>query len=268
MSNFVRVGIVDDHPLMLEGIAQTVRATDGFEVVGIGSSMSDSLTIAHATRPEIMLLDVSMPGGGIEAARKLTEDYSAIKLIMLTVSERYDHVSEALKIGVRGYMLKGASGSELRECLRVVVEGKRYITTELLMGMLATHDKKVHGGELKQNLPPPEQFTAREESVAHLLVSGKPNKKIAESLGISEKTVKHYMTIIMQKLNVQNRVEAVLMLTQRQIIVSDLLEERHNSTVHQRLVIGPQSNTAPGHLSAVPQHHVIREQSIKVPGHF
>jgi two-component system, NarL family, nitrate/nitrite response regulator NarL len=215
-----------------------------------------------------MLLDVSMPGGGIEAAKKLTEGYAAIKLIMLTVSERYDHVSEALKIGVRGYMLKGSSGAELRDCLRAVVEGKRYITTELLMGMLATHDKKVQGGEAKRSLPPPEQFTAREEAVAHLLASGKPNRKIAEGLGISEKTVKHYMTIIMQKLNVGNRVEAVLMLTQRQIILSDLLEERHNSMTHQRLVSGPQSNTAPGHLSAVPRHHIIRQQSIKVPDHI
>jgi two-component system, NarL family, nitrate/nitrite response regulator NarL len=247
MSSIVRVGIVDDHPLMLEGIAQTVRSIDGFEIVGLGSSMNDSLIIARSQRPEIMLLDVSMPGGGIEAARRIAEEHPAIKLMMLTVSERYDHVTEALKIGVMAYLLKGASSLELRDSLRAVVNGKRYITTELLMGMLVTHDRKVQRAEDKPEPAPQDGFTVREKDVVELLARGKPNKKIAEDLGISEKTVKHYMTIIMQKLNVQNRVEAVIALTQKQSALSALLDDSINP-IHHHVSNGPQLMKASGHV--------------------
>jgi two-component system, NarL family, nitrate/nitrite response regulator NarL len=225
MVSVVRIGVVDDHPLMLEGIAQTVKSMGGFDIAGLGSTMNESLIIADSQRPDIMILDVSIPGGGIEAARKITENHSDIKLVMLTVSERYDHVKEALKIGVRGYILKGASGPDLRDCLQAVVAGKRYVTTELLMGMLMAHEKKVHHTEASAHLRPTNSFTAREKAVADLLIAGNSNKKIGVVLGISEKTVKHYMTLIMHKLNVENRLEAVLILTQTKNSAQDLLDD-------------------------------------------
>ena len=228
MSNTVRVGIVDDHPLMLEGIAETLRSIDGFVIVGRGSSLSDALVIARDQQPEIMLLDVSMPGGGIEAARQLTKNYPAIKLMMLTVSERPDHVTAALELGARGYLLKGASSVELRDCLRTVLDGKHYITPELAMRMLVTRQKTAERNEIEPPSAFPNVFTVREKAVVELLARGKQNKEIAKTLGISEKTVKHYMTIVMEKLNVRNRVEAVLILTQSNIVGSELPNDAVN----------------------------------------
>ncbi len=114
MGEQVRIAVIDDHPLLLQGVSQTLSAKGNFSVIGLGGSAADALRIAEQDRPDVMLLDISMPGDGMEAAKKISAKHRSIKLIMLTVSERDDHLKTALEIGVGGYILKGVSGPDLQ----------------------------------------------------------------------------------------------------------------------------------------------------------
>ncbi len=215
MRNPVRVGIIDDHPMMLEGIAQTLKVIGGFELAGLGFSREDALVLARDRRPDVMVLDVSIPGDGIEAAAQLRHLYPQLKIIMLTVSDRSDHVMQALQNGASGYILKGATCSELRDCLHAVVEGQHFVTPELAIKLLMTKRDRKHPIHVETHVAPEHNFTTRELDVIEFLAHGMTNREIADKLGVCEKTIKHYMTVVMQKLHVRNRVEAVLLLTQK-----------------------------------------------------
>ena len=148
-----------------------------------------------------------MPGGGIESARTIARDYPVVKTIMLTVSESEEHVAQALAAGAQGYVLKGASGPELINTLRAVSRGESYVPPGLAARLLTLARRSSQAGSKEGDLP---AMTKREHGILELVAHGQTNKEIAKTLSISEKTVKHYMTSIMEKLQVRNRVEAVL----------------------------------------------------------
>jgi two-component system, NarL family, nitrate/nitrite response regulator NarL len=205
MNEKLRVAIVDDHPILREGIRATIGESAEFEVVGAGESIHDAIAIAQNQQPDVFLLDINIPGNGFEAMKLINRAYPHIKVIFFTASERLDHVKLALDQGAMGYLLKGSSSEELYRCLRSVRSGKRYITPELAASVL--------GGDM--NLAPVGpvtaiRFTEREREVVAMLATGHTNKEIADSLELSEKTVKHHMSVIMEKLGVRNRVEAAL----------------------------------------------------------
>jgi two-component system, NarL family, nitrate/nitrite response regulator NarL len=152
-------------------------------------------------------LDVNMPGGGVEAARAISSACPVIKIIMLTVSESEEHVHQAMEAGVRGYVLKGTSGHELVNTLRAVARGEYYVTPRLAARILALSKRPQKATDNQEAFP---ELTKREEQILDRVARGLTNKEIAKDLHISEKTVKHYMTNIMQKLQVRNRVEAAL----------------------------------------------------------
>lgn len=202
----IRVAVVDDHPLFRAGVMQTLAETEGLQVVGVGATGADVLRIAQDHLPDILLLDVNIPGGGIEAAASVAELCPFVKVVMLTVSERDDHVTAALRAGARGYVLKGVSGPELLNTLLSVQGGNSYVSPALAARLLS---------QIRRPAVPPlartgTDLTNREDEVLCLVSAGKTNKEIARELDLSEKTVKHHMTNIMQKLQVRNRVEAVL----------------------------------------------------------
>ncbi len=203
----IRVAVIDDHPLFREGVAHTIQRSGILQVIAEGATAEDAIRIAKAELPDIVLLDVSMPGGGVEAARAISNACPVVKIIMLTVSESEEHVHEAMEAGVRGYVLKGTSGLELVNTLRAVARGEYYVTPRLAARILALSRRP-------QKTPVPEgafpDLTKREEQILDRVARGLTNKEIAKALQISEKTVKHYMTNIMQKLQVRNRVEAAL----------------------------------------------------------
>lgn len=212
MKDVIRVAVVDDHPLFREGVTHTLRSSDMMEVVAEGASSDDAVRIAGHHRPDVMLLDVSMPGGGIEAARRIAQTCPHVKTIMLTVSESEEHVSHALDAGAQGYVLKGTSGSELLATTTAVHRGECYVSPGLAARLLAQGKRSAQPAKLDPALP---ELTRREEQILDSVGRGLTNKEIARSLKISEKTVKHYMTNIMQKLQVRNRVEAVLVLQRK-----------------------------------------------------
>jgi two-component system nitrate/nitrite response regulator NarL len=207
MADPLHVAIVDDHPLFREGVAHTLGAQPDIEIVGEGASAADALRIAAERLPDVMLLDVSMPGGGVEAARQIAAAYPVVRIVMLTVSENEEDVTAALRAGARAYVLKGVSARELVGVLRAVGAGEVYVTPSLAASLLTDGRGAASGrrGELVDEL------TERERQILERVAEGDSNKEIAAQFGLSEKTVKHHMTNILQKLQVRNRVEAALL---------------------------------------------------------
>lgn len=181
-----------------------------FEVVAEGCTAKEGVSLAVDFMPDLMLLDVSLEGGGILAAQTIAADTPAVKVVMLTVSEDQETVLAALSAGARGYVLKGVSGNQLLDIVKQVYAGETYITPALASTILIdSQENKRH--------KTPEPITAistlskRELQILTHLAKGLSNKLIAEALFLSEKTIKHYMTNILQKLHVRNRVEAALL---------------------------------------------------------
>lgn len=207
MLQMIRVAVVDDHPLFREGVMQTLGASPELTLVGAGANSDDAIRLVRDEQPNVILLDIQLPGGGIEAARTISTQYSATKVIMLTASEDESHVSASLEAGARGYALKGIGGAELVRLVRVIQNGETYITPDLAARMLRNINKRTQAQKTEKDLF---TLTPREDDILDCVAVGLTNKEIAIKLNLAEKTVKHYMTTIMQKLQVRNRVEAAL----------------------------------------------------------
>ena len=226
MPDAVRIVIVDDHPLFLEGVAATLKAEPDMEVVGEGGNAADALRLATTLLPDVLLLDVTMPGGGLAAAQAVATACPVTKIVMLTFSEAEDDVLTALKHGARGYVLKGVTSGELKAHVRAVHAGEVSMTPSLAAGLLfelttgAARTKTgsdagpAAGRDLEHD--PVDDLTRREQQILELVAAGKSNKEVGKTLFITEKTVKHYMSNILQKLQVRNRVEAALLAHKRQ----------------------------------------------------
>jgi len=212
MPDKYRVVVVDDHPLFREGVARSIDEAEQFEVVGEGDSADQAVELVEALMPDIVCLDISMPGSGIEAARRIGAAFPAVAIVMLTVSEADEDVSTALETGASGYVLKGVSASQLIDALSGVAEGKSYISPELAARLLnSMRVPKVKSAD------PIDSLTRREEQILELVATGMSNKEVGAQLNLQEKTVKHYMTNILQKLHVRNRVEAAIIARDRGI---------------------------------------------------
>ncbi len=208
MSEPLQIAIIDDHPLFREGVVHTLGAQPDIEVVGEGESAADALRIVAERMPDILLLDVSMPGGGLNAVRQISAAFPVVKVVMLTVSETEDDVTAALRAGARAYVLKGVASRELARILRSVASGEVYVTPSLAASLLY----ELTGGRGPNAAPNPlDGLTERERQILERVAAGDSNKEVGVQLGVSEKTVKHHMTNILQKLQVRNRVEAALM---------------------------------------------------------
>jgi len=205
----IRIVVVDDHPLFREGVATTLASYPDIEVVGEGSSSDEALRLARDLLPDVLLLDISMPGGGVNAARDIAAAYPVIRIIMLTVSEHEEDVLKSLKAGARGYILKGVTARDLVAIVRAVHSGESYVTPALAASLLA--DLKDEGSDAASNGGILDELTTRERQILELLATGRSNKEIARSLDLAEKTVKHYVTNILEKLQVRNRVEAAVL---------------------------------------------------------
>jgi two-component system nitrate/nitrite response regulator NarL len=208
MSGSIRVVLVDDHPIYREGVARTLADAGGIEVVGQAADGEAAVSVVIATRPDLVLLDISMPkGGGLPALTRIVQLDAAPKVAMLTASEEDDDLMQALRLGALGYVLKGVGAGELVEVVRGLADGQSYVSPglagRLLVGM------RSRGAAAPAN--PMEDLTKREEDILRLVAQGLSNREVGQTLELQEKTVKHYMTAILQKLHVRNRVEAAML---------------------------------------------------------
>lgn len=208
MTEPIRILIADDHPLFREGVANSLLAAADFAVVAQAGSGEEAVDLALDLRPHMVLLDVSMPGmGGIAAAGRIVAGLPEVRIMMLTVSENPESLLAALKAGAHGYVLKGVSAGDLRAIVRNVAAGEAYVTPTLAAELLTEFSRP----RLPDSFA---TLTAREIDVLELLSKGLTNREIGEQLHLAEKTVKHHMTVILQKLHVRTRTEAALMAVQ------------------------------------------------------
>jgi DNA-binding NarL/FixJ family response regulator len=203
MSDVIHVAVADDHPMFRAGVVMSLREEEDIEIVGEASDAATALALARAELPQVMILDINMPGGGLEAARSIAAACPATRIVMLTVSEDEDDLLAAMKAGASGYVLKGAGSSELAGVIRSVHGGEVYVAPALAWGMLR---------EMRNpRTSPYDELTEREREVLELVAEGLSNQEIGDRLSLAEKTIKHYMTNILGKLQVRSRVEAALL---------------------------------------------------------
>ncbi len=204
MSDAISVLVVDDHPLFRQGVVNSLATASGLVVAGEASSGEDALRLARELLPDVVLLDISMPGwGGLVTAGKLSTACPASAIVMLTVSEDKDKLLAAFKAGARAYVLKGVSAQELADVIHAAARGEAYVSPSLAAEMLVTLTST-------RSADPLQELTDRERDILRLIGAGLTNREIGKELCLSEKTIKHYVTNILQKLQVRSRVEAAL----------------------------------------------------------
>ncbi len=199
----VRLLLVDDHALFREGLVALLSYQDDFTVVGEAEDAASALMQARALAPDIVLMDVELPGeDGVMATRRLTTELPAVTVVMLTVHDDSQTLFEAIKAGAHGYLVKNVRSRELLEQLRGLARGEAAISRRMAARIL----EEIRG----ENEPfgPEEALTAREMEVLELVAARLANAEIAARLAISEHTVKNHMKSILAKLHLRNRREA------------------------------------------------------------
>ncbi len=205
MDDCINILVVDDHPLFRQGVVSSLEMDPGLKVVAETDSGEEALALARKLLPDVILLDINMPGwSGIDTAERIATACPATVIVMLTGSEDKDKLLAALKVGARAYVLKGVSAKELARVVRSAVEGEVYVSPSIAAEMLVS---------LTQGKAPDplQELTEREREILALIGTGLTNREIGERVFLSEKTIKHYVTNILQKLQVRSRVEAALL---------------------------------------------------------
>ena len=195
-SDVIRILIVDDHPVVCTGLTSMLSLHTGLEVMGSAPSGEEALEIVQRDRPDLILLDLRMPGmDGIGVLNALSRTERPPRVVVLTSFEKEEDIYRAIRAGAQGYLLKDTPESEMVAAIFAVSNGKRYIPRHIAARLA---DRMMRS-----------DLTARELQTLELLAQGSTNKQIAEALNISDHTVRHHVNNIMEKLHVSDRTEAV-----------------------------------------------------------
>lgn len=201
----IRVLVVDDHPIMRIGIAAIIQATPDMTTVAQAGSGEEAIELFEKHRPDITLVDLRLPGiSGVEVIRTLMGRYPDARFVVLTTYEGDEDIHQALEAGARSYIIKGMPHNALVSALRRVHAGGRFLPSPVTRALNARM--------------PDSELSAREREVLSLIVRGKSNKEIATALGITESTVKCHVSVILMRLDVSDRTQAVVKALQRGLI--------------------------------------------------
>lgn len=215
----VKILIIDDHQLFREGVKRILNMENNFDVVAEGDDGSVALDLVEKHQPDVILMDINMPKvNGVEATRQLVQTYPDVKVLILSIHDDETYVTHVLKTGAAGYLLKEMNADSLIEAVKVVADGGAYIHPKVTHNLineyrrLATNNKPEAeiGFREVEYRKPLHILTRRECEVLQLMTDGKSNRSIGEILFISEKTVKNHVSNILQKLNVNDRTQAVV----------------------------------------------------------
>jgi DNA-binding NarL/FixJ family response regulator len=196
--------IADDHPLILAGIATLIESEPGFELLGQAVNAAEAIEQYERLRPDVMLVDLNMPGSGLEAIVQVRKQHAEAKIVILTTYEGDENVHRALHAGASAYLLKQAGFEEIVHCVRQVANNRRYLPPQLAEKLA----QRIHASELSR----------RELDILAHLSAGKSNKLIARDAGIGVGTVKYHVNNILSKLNVSCRTEAACVARQRGLL--------------------------------------------------
>ncbi|WP_100332379.1 response regulator [Bacillus xiapuensis] len=212
-----KIVIIDDHQLFREGVKRILEFEDSFEVVAEGDDGSEAVQLIEKHRPDVVLMDINMPEvNGVEATRGLVDRFPDTKVIILSIHDDENYVTHALKSGAMGYLLKEMDADALIEAVNVVSAGGSYLHPRVTHNLiedyrrLANDEGSGKGFQQTEVRRPLHLLTRRECEVLQLLADGKSNRGIGEALYISEKTVKNHVSNILQKMNVNDRTQAVV----------------------------------------------------------
>lgn len=208
----IRVLLVDDHTLFREGMAGLIRSQPDMQVVGEAGDGLEALVMAHDLQPDVILMDVNMPGtNGLEATSLITQAVPRSQIVMLTVRDESERVFEAIRRGAQGYLLKTIRAQELTDMIRAAARGEVAMTPSIAGRVIAEFRRSAAGAETAGSSQPVvvgEELTLREQEVLQLIAAGQSDKQIAAALSISLYTVKAHVRSILAKLHVNNRREA------------------------------------------------------------
>jgi DNA-binding NarL/FixJ family response regulator len=206
MSEAIRVVIVDDHPLIRDGLRALLGATPGIELVGEAASGDDAIELAARLEPDVMLMDLGMPGrNGIEATREIVGRHPGIAVLIVTMFEDDDSIFAALRAGARGYLLKDAGHEQVRLAIESLARGEALFGAGVAQRMVGFFARATAA-----DLKPFPDLTDREREVLEELARGASNATIALRLGISPKTVRNHVSTVLGKLMVADRAEAIV----------------------------------------------------------
>jgi DNA-binding NarL/FixJ family response regulator len=204
-----RVLVVDDHPLLREGLKTMIDRSSGYLSVGEAGSGEEALRLVATTKPDIVTMDISLPGMcGIDAIREIRRASPEIRILTISMHTKFEYVAEALRAGANGYLIKEATGSNLIQALDTLMAGQFYLdghsSQEVVDKLLRGVDSDKAATDSRYNLLSP-----REQQIMRLLCEGQTSRVIADNLGLSMKTVENHKTNLMKKLDVHTKLELV-----------------------------------------------------------
>lgn len=203
-----RVAVVDDHDILCEGLKAVFQACNDFEVVGIAGDRVAAVELVGDTIPDLVLLDVHIPGSGVETARQISLRFPTVKILMLSANDDQYYVDSSFRAGASGYLLKGIEASELLDAARQVLAGECLLPASVAADLLRFKRRPTRDNSTTSRCDV--TLTDREEEVLVCITQGLNNAEIGERVGVTEPTVKHFVSNILQKLHVRNRVEAAI----------------------------------------------------------
>ncbi len=202
-----RILIADDHSIVREGVRMILASERDFEVVGEASSGEQALELIDTLRPDVVVMDISMPGiGGIEATERIKQHHPDINVLALTMHEDENYVFRLLRAGASGYVLKRAAASDLVTAVRAASRGEAFLYPSVARSVIVDYVKRITAGEEKERY---DGLTEREREILTLIAQGSSNQEIAKQLYISIKTVQTHRAHILEKLGLHDRTELV-----------------------------------------------------------
>jgi two-component system nitrate/nitrite response regulator NarL len=206
--NDIRILLVDDHSLFRSGIKSLLESQLGFEVIGEASNGLEGVKRAKQLQPDIVLLDLHMPGtSGLEALQMLTEEVPNTTTLMLTVSEDAQDLMQALRSGAQGYLLKNIEIDFLVDSIHRAIAGESVMSPQMSMALIEAVREPIAEQKPEKQMV---KLTPRESEIIVMLAQGESNKSIARTLGLAESTVKIHVQGILRKLNISSRVQAAV----------------------------------------------------------
>jgi DNA-binding NarL/FixJ family response regulator len=222
MMKILRILLVDDHVLFRKGVAALLASRQDMQVVGEAGDGLEAIAVARDTLPDVILMDIGMPKrDGLEATRRIKWEMPHTKIVMLTVSDDDHHLFEAIKSGAQGYLLKNLEPYQLYDMLESVSRGEAPLSGAIAAKILEEFTRP--GQRAAQEPEIRDELTSREIDILQLVAEGKTNKEIAATLIISENTVKIHLRNILEKLHLQNRIQAAVYAV-RQGLVDETLQ--------------------------------------------